>query len=147
MKTKVISVDPDDAVQSAVEKITKHQIGAVFVVSEGKLLGQISREDVLAHVLPSEQEFYDDLVHNLDFDHIQHRARELADLPARELMSPVNLTVEPDTPVMKVASWMSLRKIHRVAVVDDDGQLCGVASQGDIFDQVMKAEMAAAVPS
>lgn len=142
MKTDVVTVEPDDTVKQVADKIIQHQIGAVFVVSDDRLLGKISRQDLLEHVFPTQEEFYDDLVRNIDFEEIMHRAQELAEGSARDLMQPVTLTVDPDTHVMKVAAWMTLRGVHRVAVIDTDGRLCGVVSQGDIFDQTMSQEMA-----
>ena len=48
------------------------------------------------------------------------------------------VTVTPETPILKAASLMILRKVRRLPVVDGDGQLVGIASQGDVHMAVFE---------
>lgn len=141
MTKRVVSVHPGDTVERVAEKITERHISGVFVTEDGKLLGQISHRDVLERVFPTYQEFYDDLAHGHDFEAIQTRARQVARLTASEVMTTDVPTVDPDTHVMKVAAWMLLRDLHRLAVVDELGKLVGVISRGDVFYRTIHREM------
>lgn len=144
MTRQVITVTPKDRVAEVAKQIAKHHISGVFVVDGDRLVGQISHADILKRVFPSYEELYDDMVHNIDFEEIQTRARELGDRRAGAIMSEDVMTVSPQTPVMKVAAWMLLRDLHRLAVVDDIGRLLGVVSRGDIFYHAISQEMAVA---
>lgn len=143
MTSEPVTVGPEERVMKVAKLIADKHIGGVFVVKDGDVLGKVSRNDILQRVFPSHQEFYEDLIHNIDFDQIQHRARELAGLRAREVMQPAAISVNPDMHVMKAAALMMVRGIHRVPVVDSVGTFCGVVSRGDIFDQAIDAELTA----
>lgn len=141
MTKKVISVHPDDLIEDVAKMITERHLSGVFVTQDGKLLGQISHRHVLEKIFPTYEEFYNDLAHNIDFEEIQTRARELAGRTAREVMTGDVETVGPDVHVMKVAAWMLLRDVHRLAVVDADDRLIGVVSRGDIFYHTINREL------
>ncbi|MEJ7660507.1 MAG: CBS domain-containing protein [Hymenobacter sp.] len=143
MTEGAITVGAEERVLQAAQKIAGRHIGGVFVVEGDVVLGKVSRSDLLQAVFPSYEEFYDDLIHSIDFEQIQHRVRELAGLRVREVMQPAGVTVNPDMHVMKVAALMVVREIHRVPVVDSTGRFCGVVSRGDIFDRLIDAEFAA----
>jgi CBS-domain-containing membrane protein len=56
----------------------------------------------------------------------------LDELCAREAMSSLLLTCKPDDTVHAVEILMSVNKIRRLPVVDDEGRLCGIVSLNDI---------------
>lgn len=141
MTTRPVTARPTDRLSQVAKKITDRHISGVFVTQDDRLLGQISHRDVLQKIFPSYEEFYDDLAHNVDFEEIQSRAREMGDLMASEVMTQDVETVSPSVHVMKVASWMLLKDIHRLAVVDDDARLIGVVSRGDVFYKTIEQEM------
>lgn len=141
MTTHPVSVKPTDRLGDVAKQITDRHISGVFVTDGGRLIGQISHKDVLKRIFPTYEEFYDDLTHNVDFEQIQSRAREMADLTAADVMTTAVETIGPDVPVMKVASWMLLKDVHRLAVVDASDKLIGVVSRGDVFYKTIEREM------
>lgn len=54
-------------------------------------------------------------------------------LTARDLMSPDVVTVPPTTPVMAVARLLADRGISAVPVVEADGRLRGIVTEGDLI--------------
>jgi CBS domain-containing protein len=54
------------------------------------------------------------------------------DLTARDVMTSPAVTVTPDDKVEDVADTLSNKRVRRVPVVDDDGELFGMVSQADI---------------
>ncbi len=48
-------------------------------------------------------------------------------------MTPEPITVPPETPVREVVALMAERRIRHVPVLDDEGDLCGIASQRDLL--------------
>lgn len=136
-----VTASPDDSAEYVAKLVAERHVNNVFVVEHGTPRGLIAQTDLLQHIFPSHQEFYDDLIHNIDFEEIAHRTRELAFLKARDIMSPLSLTLPPETPVMKAAAWMLLRDLSCVAIVDKSKQLLGVVSRGDVFYHVVNREL------
>jgi CBS domain-containing protein len=54
------------------------------------------------------------------------------DLKARDIMTGDIVTVTPAASVEECANLMESRQIRRVAVVDENGALCGMVAQADI---------------
>ena len=54
------------------------------------------------------------------------------ELQAEDVMTGDIVTVSPDTSVEECCNLMENKQIRRVAVVDDNGSLCGMVAQADI---------------
>jgi CBS domain-containing protein len=54
------------------------------------------------------------------------------DMTARDVMTSPAVTVTPDDKVEDLADTLSNKRVRRVPVVDDDGELFGMVSQADI---------------
>jgi len=54
-------------------------------------------------------------------------------MQARDIMTSSVQTVRPDTPVTEIAKRLIERNISGVPVVDDDGQVVGIVSEGDLM--------------
>lgn len=52
---------------------------------------------------------------------------------ARDVMTSTPITVAPDTPVTEVATLLLERRISAVPVVDADGRMVGIVSEGDLL--------------
>jgi CBS domain-containing protein len=48
-------------------------------------------------------------------------------------MTPYLITVEEDTPIREVAARMAKWGIHRLIVVDEDDQICGIVTSLDVL--------------
>ena len=141
MTADVKTVGPFDRIKEAARLIVDHGISGVLVVEDGRLVGKVSHSDLLRRLFPTHKELYEDWAHNHDFEQIELRAGELADCTVEECMNVDVVTVSPDTPVLKVASWMLLKDVHRAAVVDDSDRLLGVVSRGDIFYSTLQSTL------
>lgn len=144
MDKHLVSVVPETTVREIAQEIVDHQTPAAFVCVDGVVVGVVAHADILRRIFPSYEEFYDDLVHNMDFEEIEDHAHDIADLTARDVMNKRVLTVPTTMQIMKVAAWMLLQDVYRVAVVDDRDKLVGVVSRGDIFYHTMADELAKA---
>jgi CBS-domain-containing membrane protein len=51
----------------------------------------------------------------------------------RDIMTPVIISVLPDTPVVEVVAKLVAMKLHRLFVVDEAGVLVGVISTFDVL--------------
>ncbi len=52
---------------------------------------------------------------------------------ARDLMTPDVLTVPPDLPVQELAQRLVYHRVSGMPVVDDEGRLIGIVSEGDVI--------------
>jgi CBS domain-containing protein len=55
---------------------------------------------------------------------------------AKDIMTPAVITVGPETTVGEIAELLMSKRVSAVPVVEADGSLCGVVSEGDIMRRV-----------
>lgn len=141
MTKTVHTAKPDDSIKKIAALLYGYRISGVPIVNnEGELVGIVSEKDILKAIYPTYAEFHEDLSRGMDFEEMESRYRDVTDLKAQDLMTKNVIAVTPDTPVLKVASLMVLKRIRRVPVVENK-QLVGIVSQGDIHQAIFKKEL------
>ncbi|MFQ5561852.1 MAG: CBS domain-containing protein, partial [Nitrospinota bacterium] len=78
-------------------------------------------------------------MNNINFESMEDRYEDIFNKPVSEVMSTTLTTAGPDTPILKVASLMILKKIRRVPIVEGD-KVVGIVTQGDIHQAIFKKE-------
>lgn len=146
MTTGAVTAGPEQKAADIARLIAENHINTVFILEEGRLVGEVSQHDLLRYLFPSYQEFYDDLVHSIDFQAMEERAQELSSYAARDVMRPVVLRATPDMPIMKLAAGMVMKEISCVPVVDRNEQFIGAVSRGDIFYHTVHDQLKGASP-
>jgi CBS domain-containing protein len=68
MSTHLITIAPDDGIYHIVDTFDKHGVRRLPVVANGKLLGQVSRRDVLRGIIKMEDELMQYYAHPLPSD-------------------------------------------------------------------------------
>lgn len=123
MTTDVVSVGPDTSLLKVGKLMKDHHIRRVPVVDEqGQVVGIISDRDV-RDASPSKAT-------TLDMYEMHYL---LAELKAKNIMTPRPITVKPGDPVEEVALIMQEKAIGGLPVVDDSGKLVGIISDHDVF--------------
>lgn len=133
MTPDAVTAGPDHKAADIARLIAENHVNTVFIVDDGQLIGKVSQLDLLRYLFPSYQDFYEDLVHNIDFEAMEERAKELSSYTARDVMRQVVLGAAPDMPIMKLAAGMVMKEISCVPVAESDGRFLGAVSRGDIF--------------
>ena len=110
----------------------KH-INGVPVCKEKKIVGFITERDILAKFYPTLQEYMEDPIHTIDFEKMEDKASQILSLPAEEIMSKHPIRVKKETPLLEAQSIMFIKKVGRLPVVDEQGNLIGIIAKGDIF--------------
>ncbi len=109
----VVSVGPQDDVCEIARILSTHRIGAVLVRdSAGDVLGIVSERDIVRCIA----------AHGAD----------AVSLPAMRLMTRVLHTVTPSTKVTEALEMMTDRRVRHLPVLEEDGQLAGMVSIGDL---------------
>jgi CBS domain-containing protein len=116
MTKKVIVVPFGKTILEVAKLMRKNTIGSVIVVEdkEGKhAKGIITERDVVYKILAKGSDPYK--------------------INAEEIMSKPLRVVKPDTTIEDAAKAMRENKIKRLPVVNDDNELIGLLSEGDIM--------------
>jgi CBS domain-containing protein len=154
MRRAVLSVGPDTSIAALEDYLVAHRVSGVAVVEHGRLIGVVSRADVvrslaLGHSLEGL------LVEGLtqgDLPGAEPPAEltlppgavaRLAGKTVRDVMSAAPVTVGPAAPIREVAQTMTDARIHRVFVMDGT-TLAGVVTSLDIVREVAAGRLAPA---
>ena len=119
MTRDLLTIGPDDLLESLEEHMTAFQFRHLPVVEGNKLVGLISHSDLLhlsssmlSKSAPAENAYL-------------HR------LPASRVMRRDLVTIRPSEPLANVAALMWQSRVGCVPVTEDDGTLVGIITEGD----------------
>ncbi|MGI8677866.1 MAG: CBS domain-containing protein [Jatrophihabitans sp.] len=107
----VVTIAPSDTVTTLVAALAEHNVGALPVADDGRVMGIVSERDVVRHVA-------------------KHGAAVL-DRPVAEIMTTSVVSCTSGDAVDDIAETMTSRRIRHMPVIDDD-ELIGIVSIGDV---------------
>ncbi len=119
MTEDVLTVRADEPAENAWNTIMSEQVRQLPVMEDGRLIGVISRGDLLRN-----------------FDNIQEEV-PVNRAEVREAMTPDPLTVEPDLPFEQATSQMYRARVGSLPVVDGE-ELVGILTRSDLFTAIME---------
>jgi len=132
MTRDVVTVDPAASYGRCVRVVRMHGVGALPVVSAGKLVGIVTLTDlVLQGHRPPARERYER----------PQASAMTGDLTAAELMTAQLVRVFPDTPLSGAVRQMFQHRINRVPVVDNEGCLVGIVSRSDVLRIFLRSDV------
>jgi CBS domain-containing protein len=111
MTRDVQTVRPDQPVQEAASFMLSADAGSIPVAHEGRLIGMITDRDIAVRGIAKGYG---------------------PDTPVRELMTDDVICARVDDDVEEAASKMSEAQVRRLPVIDEQEQLCGIVSLGDL---------------
>ena len=115
----VHTVSPDTTVFGALEVMAERDVGALVVVDEGGVAGVFSERDYARKVILL--------------------GRGSRDLPVRDVMTRVVVTVTPEQTVADCMQLMTEHRIRHLPVLEE-GRLAGIVSIGDVVKAVMSEQ-------
>ena len=110
------SVEPTASVYEAIAMMAERSVGALLVVSDGKLVGIISERDYARKVVLQRRSSSDTLV--------------------REIMTGSVITVTPDHSVENCMKMITEHRVRHLPVLAGD-KLLGVISIGDLVNAII----------
>jgi len=113
------TVGPEATVFEAIQMMAEKNIGAVFVVEQGKLRGVVSERDYTRKVAL--------------------RGKSSKDLKVREILSEHLVTVTPKQTVEECLRLMTEHRVRHLPVLDGEKPV-GVVSIGDLVNWVISAQ-------
>lgn len=122
LKTKgstIWSVAPDTTVYDALALMAERSIGAVLVLSDGRLAGIVSERDYARKIV------------------LQGKSSK--DTPVHEIMTRSPVTVTPDHTVDECMVIMTQSRVRHLPVVIGD-RVAGIVSIGDLVNAIISAQ-------
>ncbi len=111
MTRDVLTVRPEQPVEEAASFMLSADTGSIPVTDGDRLIGMITDRDIAVRGI----------------------ARGYGPgTPVRELMTDDLIVVQIDDDVEEAANKMSVAQVRRLPVIDQDRQLCGIVSLGDL---------------
>lgn len=125
MSTKLVTLCSDDSLSDVEKLLNYHNIRHVPIVEEGKLIGIISRSDIL-RVCNTDLEEDDETLTSVVYNSFT--------IP--QVMSKTLITVSEDTPIMEVTEILRKQSFHSLPVIKD-GKLVGIVTSTDLINYLL----------
>ncbi len=137
MSTHVEFVSKDTKVKDVASLIFGRGINGLPVCDGKKVIGFITEGDIISKLYPSMGEYMQDPVHEGDFESMEEKVSQVFEFRADKIMSHSVILVNPETPLLKAQSMMITKNIGRIGVVDEENNLIGMITKGDIFSALV----------
>ncbi len=108
---QVFSIDREASVFSALEKMSKENVGALLVMQEGRLVGVVSERDYARKVIL--------------------KGLSSLQLSVRQIMTEMVCYAHPEQTVEECMAVVTEKRCRHLPVIDDD-ELVGMVSIGDL---------------
>lgn len=142
MSNRVVTLSPQDSYKAIWSTFFTYKINAVPVVDkQHKLLGIITKEDLLKSLYPNYLDLVDDFSKASDFDDMEEHVKDLAHVTAKELMNSRVVFTRVDTPAMRALSRMIAQRLNQLPVLSEDDQVVGMVTKGDVFKGLFKNQV------
>ncbi len=134
MSRDVVTVTPDSSYRDLCKKIFASHIHTLPVVdAKDRLIGIVTRKDILERLYPKYQDVFEYLETPQDFEAMEERFKDMAPLRARDIMCRTVIFARETTLIMRALSRMIVRHVDQLPILNDDDQVVGMITKGDIF--------------
>ena len=134
MSSQIFTASPDTTIRDLWKSLFSKHMNCIPVVdARKKLVGIITKEDLLKALFPNYQEYFEDITSFEDFEEMENKVKELGATKARDVMRSRVVFTRSDTPVMRALSRMIARRLNQMPVLAEDDKVVGMITKGDIF--------------
>ena len=135
MTKGVITVSKYERIMHVADILTEKNISGLPVVDkENKVVGIITQADILSMIGVSRDHTFKDLLKYMLGEPLHER--KIGDLVGDIMTSPA-LTIKPDANIADAVRIMDEKRIRRLTVTNEQGQLLGIITRADILKAVI----------
>lgn len=110
---QIVTIDPEATIEEAARLLYEHRIGAIVASADGRIPeGILSERDIVRE--------------------LGHQGHDVLGRKVREVMTSRLATCQTGDDAMSVLERMTAGRFRHLPVVDDDGQMIGIISIGDV---------------
>lgn len=132
MATRLIVAKPSMPLEEAGLLLRAARVTGAPVVEDGKLVGVLSRNDLLKALHQNTCDIDECGVDSLSGEAYEAAIKRIKQIPVSEVMSSSPITIKSDTSVLDCAKIMAKDKLNRLIVTSEGGDLTGVISSTDV---------------
>ena len=121
MTQRIATVDASDPIKIAADEMAAHDVGALPVMRNGKVVGVITDRDITCRAVAAN--------------------RDPNNTPCGDIMTEGIVVIDEDDDVREAARTMESRQIRRIFATDREGRITGVLSQADMALQCANDEL------
>jgi CBS domain-containing protein len=148
MNNQVVSVHPEDKLETAVKIMTGNKVSGLPVVNaDNKVIGILTDRDLLLYserlkIVP----YIDYSAWVLPYTYIpgnftyENNASLFSKTEVKEVMSRRVVTVKENASWYEVVSLMRKNSVNRIPVTDDKGRLRGIITRTDLLNHLAEGE-------
>jgi CBS domain-containing protein len=136
MQTHVVTVNSQDTVHDALERMLENKVSALPVVDHrGQCVGILSSRDFVDMAHELDEDFHD-ASHESEVwwsAFMRSLSENIGDQSVMDLMTEEVVSVTADDLLVHAARIMLTQRVHRLPVIDDQQHLLGIISTTDVL--------------
>lgn len=139
MSDAVVTATPKTPLDTVWKILFQNKVNALPVIDDKKkLVGIITKEDLLKKLYPDYIDLVEDFTRASDFEEMEKKMSNLSDYTAEQVMNTRVIFTRSDTFIMRALSRMIARRVNQLPVLDDEDRVIGMVTKGDIFYALFK---------
>lgn len=145
MTTDVVSVHPEDDIESLLRLMREHELPGVPVLDHSeRLIGIVTEADLVLRDedadlhLPHHIDLWGGVIYLESTKHFEERLRHAFASTVADMMTRDPITVRPDDTIRHAAKLIATNKHNRLPVLDPDGMLVGVVTRVDVLEALTR---------
>lgn len=145
MQRDVVSVHPEDGVETLLRLMRQHELQGVPVVDHSdRVIGIVTESDLVIREedadlrLPHHIDLWGGVIFLESTKHYEERLRRAFAATVSEMMTRDPVTVREDDTARHAARLIAERKHNRLPVVDPEGKLLGVVTRVDVLEALAR---------
>ncbi|OGG02396.1 hypothetical protein A2Z33_05025 [Candidatus Gottesmanbacteria bacterium RBG_16_52_11] len=147
MSKSVTTAPPTMKLKEVWKLIFSKNINALPVIDANKkLVGIVTKDDLLSKLYPDYDEFIADFASASDFEAMENKLQEILTSTARDVMNKRVVFTRVDTPALRALSRMIARHVNQLPVLGEGDRVIGMVTKGDIFRALFQQKFATIIP-
>ena len=111
-RSEVVTAEPTESIAAAVQKMDLHDVGAIVIVEDQKVVGILTDRDIAL---------------GLGVGNVQ------LDTPVSQIMTKKVLTIWEDQGVFNATQYLMGHKVRRLPIINRDNELVGMVTLDDLI--------------